>query len=387
MPLDEEIFLNDDDILDNISTANYSSVVYSRDWLIETFIEQIRKNNIDLNQKFNRRNAWDDIKRSRLIESLIIGLPVPEIILAEKYPQSYPEKSFLIIDGKQRLSTIAGFVMPESQPSWDNAQLEQLKVRRELNGLTYKQLEADYFDEHRLFLEANIQCTIISEYQSDDVLYDLFSRRNSSVCTQALRQILHNGPFANYLIDITNELQPIHQVLGLNKPDNTFFDIEIILRVIALVLFGQEEYQGNIKVFLDKAMAKMNQAWQQHYEEKVKTCYRAFNDAINRLNKIFLIQEIGRPLTGEKNDRFNKLLFEVQVYYFMSLNDDDITARRLENFLFAFKTLCHDPTFQASLASSTQTLAHYRVRFESFNKLINAAFHKEINQFPIKASS
>ncbi|HAI69986.1 MAG TPA: DUF262 domain-containing protein [Gammaproteobacteria bacterium] len=386
MPLDEEISLNDDDILDDVSTADYSSVVYSRDWLIETFIEQIRKNNIDLNQKFNRRNAWDDVKRSRLIESLIIGLPVPEIILAEKYPQSYSEKSFFIIDGKQRLSTIAGFVMPDSHQSWDNAQLEQLKVRRELNGLTYKQLEAECFDEHRLFLEANIKCTIISEYQSDDVLYDLFSRRNSSVCTQALRQVLHNGPFANYLIDITNELQPIHQVLGLNQPDNTFFDIEIILRVIALVLFGQQDYQGNIKVFLDKAMAKMTQYWQ-HYEEKVKTCYHAFNEAINRLSKIFLIQEIGRPLTVDKSDHFNKRLFEVQIYYFMSLNDDDITAQSKENFLSAFKVLCHDPTFQASLASSTQTLAHYRVRFESFNKLINAAFHKEINQFPIKASS
>ncbi|MEK8021304.1 MAG: hypothetical protein VSS75_030895, partial [Candidatus Parabeggiatoa sp.] len=232
----------------------------------------------------------------------------------------------------------------------------------------------------------NIKCTIISEYQSDDVLYDLFSRRNSSVCTQALRQVLHNGPLANYLIDITNELQPIHQVLGLNQPDNTFFDIEIILRVIALVLFGQQDYQGNIKVFLDKAMAKMTQSWQ-HYEEKVKTCYHAFNEAIKRLSKIFLIQEIGRPLTGEKSDHFNKLLFEVQIYYFMSLNDDDITAQSKENFLSAFKVLCHDPTFQASLASSTQTLAHYRVRFESFNKLINAAFHKEINQLPIKASS
>ncbi|HUM08844.1 MAG TPA: DUF262 domain-containing protein, partial [Acidocella sp.] len=60
-----------------------SLVVYSRDWTVETIISQIEKDNIDLNPKFQRRNAWNDAKRSKLLESLIIGIPVPEIVLAE----------------------------------------------------------------------------------------------------------------------------------------------------------------------------------------------------------------------------------------------------------------------------------------------------------------
>ena len=58
-------------------------VVYSRDWTVETIVNQIKKSNIDLNPKFQRRNAWNDDRRSKLIESLIIGIPVPEIVLAE----------------------------------------------------------------------------------------------------------------------------------------------------------------------------------------------------------------------------------------------------------------------------------------------------------------
>ncbi len=92
-------------------------VVYSRDWTVETIENQIKKGNINLNPKFQRRNAWNDERRSKLIESLIIGIPVPEIVLAEDVTK---KKSFIIIDGKQRLLTIAGF-MNHSIKYWEKA--------------------------------------------------------------------------------------------------------------------------------------------------------------------------------------------------------------------------------------------------------------------------
>jgi hypothetical protein len=360
----QETYLNEDedDILEGVNTVDYSSVVYSRDWTVETFISQIRHENIDLNPKFQRRNAWDDVKRSRLIESLIIGIPVPEIVLAEE--DSVP-KSFIVIDGKQRLLTIAGFVMPETYQFWNNYKLKQLKVSRDLNGMSYDKLETERFDEYRLFLNANLRCTIISNYKSNDVLYDTFYRLNTGsvpLNTQELRQFLHKGEFANYLLEITNELQPIHQVLGLSEPDERLNDIEIILRFISLVMFGQQDYQGNLKVFLDNSMAKITQAWPL-YEDKVKQLYQSFNEAIEKLSQILPVQKIGRLFPGEKPSRFNKVLFEVQVYY-----------------------LCNDSTFRTSLESSTQSMARYRVRFELFGTLINSTFHKELKHIPIKKS-
>ena len=81
--------------------------MYARDWTIETIFNQINIGNIDLNPKFQRRNAWNDDKRSKLIESIIMGYPVPEIVLAEN-PNK--KRSFIVIDGKQRLLTLAGFI-------------------------------------------------------------------------------------------------------------------------------------------------------------------------------------------------------------------------------------------------------------------------------------
>ena len=73
-----------EEIIEDVSPEEESDlVVYSRDWTIATIISQIEQKNIDLNPKFQRRNAWDDSRRSKLIESLVAGLPVPEIVLAE----------------------------------------------------------------------------------------------------------------------------------------------------------------------------------------------------------------------------------------------------------------------------------------------------------------
>lgn len=60
-----------------------SAVVWGMDWTAETIANQLEKGNIDINPKFQRRDAWTQEEKSRLIESLMLGLPVPTIILAE----------------------------------------------------------------------------------------------------------------------------------------------------------------------------------------------------------------------------------------------------------------------------------------------------------------
>ena len=117
---------NDDMIEDMAQTGtspdSRSLTVYSRDWTVETIYSQIEQGNIDLNPQFQRRYAWNDDKKTRLIESLITGMPVPEVVFAE-----HPEKkrSFIVIDGKQRLLTIAGFMNPEKFEYWKRQSLKR----------------------------------------------------------------------------------------------------------------------------------------------------------------------------------------------------------------------------------------------------------------------
>lgn len=79
------------------------AVVWGTDWTAGTIVSQIEKGFIDLKPKFQRREAWDDKRKSLFIESLVLGLPIPQIILAERKEK---RGTYIVIDGKQRLISL-----------------------------------------------------------------------------------------------------------------------------------------------------------------------------------------------------------------------------------------------------------------------------------------
>ena len=117
----------DDEIIEDLKTKTKESevTVISRAWTVETICSQIKQENINLNPKFQRRNVWSDKRRSQLIESFILAYPIPEIVLAEERRK---KRSFLVIDGKQRLLTLAGFFYPNDFAYWDSPILRELKI-------------------------------------------------------------------------------------------------------------------------------------------------------------------------------------------------------------------------------------------------------------------
>lgn len=384
---DQDILEDDEEIIQDIRNINYQGIaLYSRDWTIETIASQIKKGNIELNPKFQRRNAWNDSKRSKLIESLIIGCPIPEIVLAED-PKI--KKSFIVIDGKQRLLTIAGFLDP-SFNYWAQPKLTNLESLKELNELGIEELKTKRIDDYRKLENAEIRCTVLSNYKNIDVLYDIFYRLNTgsvSLSTQELRQVLHKGQFADYLIDVTNTTQKIHDIMGLAGPDNRLRDIEIILRYFSIILFGNE-YTGNLKDFLDSSMGRINDNWDE-YKPKIVKLYERLDDSIDKLLILFGEEpenHIGRKyINGKWEGRFNKVLFEVEAYYAQFLNKKDITLRIRKKFITLFQEMCENNVdFRNSIESTTKALESYTVRFINFQKLLNKAFSLKINSIPVK---
>ncbi len=380
--LDSEILESNQDLIDNdlASILGETIKVYSRDWTVQTIYDQIVRGNIDLNPKFQRRNAWKDPRRSLLIESLILDLPIPEIVLAENQDK---KDSYVVLDGKQRLLTILGFIDSENSKIWDNPKISGLEIKENLNGKSYADLCNDELlaPERRAFENASIRCTVIFNQKSDDLLYQIFYRLNSSsvpLSMQELRQALRKGEFSDFLISSTNDalnLQPIHKVLGLNEPDRRLLDAEIILKFIAFKLFSKD-YRGNLKKFLDDAMKELNKNWTSN-ETQVKQLYSEFNESIEKLSLVFgNYVEIGRL----NDKRFNRNVFDVQVLYFSLLNRDLVNAKK-NDFVAAYKTFCStNADFLASLKSSTSTKQNYVRRFKTFEELVNQTLDTQINQ-------
>ena len=161
-------------------------VTWSTDWTVESLINQLERGNIDLNPRFQRRDAWNIVKKSRLIESLIYGLPIPQIVLAEDKKK---KGRFIVVDGKQRLITLQKFFKSENN-SQDFLVLKGLR-NDELNGLSHNNLETKFPELYENFLNQSIRSVIIKNWPSDNFLYTIFFRFNTGslgISPQELRR-------------------------------------------------------------------------------------------------------------------------------------------------------------------------------------------------------
>lgn len=364
------------DIREDLHVTYDNLVVYSRDWTVDTVLSQLRQGNIDVNPKFQRRNAWTDTRRSLLIESLILGIPVPELVLAEERES---KKKFVVLDGKQRLLTLAGFVDHDVYGFWRSPTLTDLKSRPSLNSLHYETISEE---ERRSLMNADMRCTVISNYDSDDILYDIFYRLNTgsvALSTQELRQVLKRGEFANYLIEITNRPHPIQEVLKLKEPDPRLRDVEILLRYLAFELQTQA-YRGDLKRFLDETMEHCNVNWNTQRNHIRELNYGLGNAIALGTKLLDATAQIGRKIhQGSIQSRFNKAVFETQIYYFRRLvdaghNSDRLRSAVKDEFQRQHERLWNVDEFVRSVEVTTKSIEQYRIRFSMYEGMVNRVF-------------
>lgn len=376
----DEIAGDDGFLTDNSDLGDI--IVYSRDWTVETVVNQIVKGNIDLNPEFQRRNAWNDKKKSSLIESYLIGYPVPEIVLAE-HPRE--KKKFIVIDGKQRLLSLCGFILPNKYESWKSEKLKDLKDLKELNNKSFNDLqkEPELSKYLRLLANSDVRCTVISNVKNDEILYDIFYRLNAGatpLSVQELRQVLYNGPFTKFLIDYTSEIRNIHHVLKLDKPDDRLKDAETILRILSM-LSNITRYTGNLKRHLDEFTIDCNDGWEVA-EENILQVLDIISEAIDVLkDKLGSYSIIGRRFNNEKNcfdNRFNTVIFEVQIYFaFYGL--EELKQLNNDTFLDNFKGLFDITDFSNSVTSSTKNIKEYSTRYKIYGEMFERITGKKVN--------
>lgn len=337
------------------------AVTWSTDWTIESLINQLRRGNIDLNPKFQRRDAWNEVKKSRLIESLIYGLPIPQIVLAEDRKK---KGRFLVVDGKQRLLTLQKF-MPAEDNSDDFLVLEGLR-NNDLNGLSRYDLAAKFPELYENLLNQSIRSVIIKNWPSENFLYTIFFRLNTGslgLSPQELRRALKPGPFMDYADDFSQQSKIIKKILKLEKPDYRMRDIDLVIRYYAFRNFAND-YRGDFKSFLDDTCEALNKEW----SNKEKLIYQQADElekAIDLCVSIFGINNVFRRWKGNKYEsRMNRAIFDVLVYYFSGSKSDDIWLDSKKAIKDTFSDFCSDNNeFIKSISSNTNNLIETSTRF------------------------
>lgn len=333
------------------------SVVSGTDWTAETIISQINKGNIQLNPKFQRRDAWENKRKSSFIESLLLGLPIPQIVLAES---NIKRGSYIVVDGKQRLLSIRQFAAKRDDEVFRQLRLTGLTIRKDLNLMSLESLRADAqrADDVAAFENQPIRTVVVKNWGTEDFLYSVFLRLNMGsvpLSTQELRQALHPGPFLEFIDEASAESAGLRKVLKLKKPDFRMRDAELLTRWYAFQKFGAR-YAGDLKRFLDESCGELNRVWNE-VSEQVNSDLLEFEAAVATSYKIFESNAFRKWTPQGYEGRFNRAIFDVMTYYFANPQiraESEAKAKAVEQ---AFRELCStNQDFLASIERTTKSI-------------------------------
>jgi hypothetical protein len=354
-----------DEDLDDIHVGGKSlagAVLYNTDWTVETIVNQVTKGSIDLAPKFQRRDAWNIHKKSLFIESILLNFPVPPLTLAERGNS----KTYIVVDGKQRLTTLAQFfgLMPDSV--YNRFRLAGLKELDNVNGMAITELSLSNPAVITTLENYTIRTNVIRGWRKDDVLYSIFLRLNSGsvkLSPQELRQALIPGPFSDFMVEYANHSRALRSIFPGAEPDFRMRDLELILRYLGFQFFISS-YRGNLKSFLDHTAKDLNENWfsvEQIVREKCQRFELAYDCVVEAFGK----ESAFRKWTGDRwENRLNRAVFDVMMFY---LRDDRNTRRfsiRSGDLVERFKLLCSTNfVFRDALETTTKSIdaVYYRL--------------------------
>lgn len=302
---------------DTLDKEKYSSIVSSPyDWTVGVLLEQIKKGNIKLNPSYQRKNAWNDTKKSKFIESLILNIPVPNMLFAEEIGK---RGIFNVLDGKQRLLSILEFYNYQIPGSGTKKRLKlkNLTILSELNGKTLNNME-DLYPEYVTMLENySIRSTILRNIPSVEYLYEIFARINSGsekLSPQELRQSRYPGPFLSFLFEKALQKNSFRLLFKLNDEDNRMRDIELMLRCYSFK-YCLSDYPNSLSRFLDNSTGYLNYKWESSKFVLISD-YEDFNKAIDLIYDYMDTDAFTLYGLDRKNKAFNRSVFDMFMFYF-----------------------------------------------------------------------
>lgn len=274
---------------------------------------------------FQRNYVWDEKRASKLIESIILGLPVPQVFLYEQ-----GKNSFYVIDGQQRLLSIYFFIKQRFPTKEGKAILRQyftgdtkidskilnddkyfknfsLKLPSQTSKEKNKfdKLKFETLDKYKYTFEIlrTIRSVVIKQNEPDDdsSIYEIFNRLNTggqNLSSQEIRMSLYYSDFYKKLFEI-NARSEWRTLLRQTNEDIHFKDIEILLRSFAM-LYEYEQYSSPMGKFLNTFSKKAN-----HFKvEEITYLYNLFISFLNSCSGL----DDGIFFT--KNNQFSISLFE-----------------------------------------------------------------------------
>lgn len=367
-----ELLSEDDEITEPFDPKEIDVTTESRS--LDTLMKRLAINKIDLDPDFQRtRGIWTPEKRSQLIESLLLRIPLPTFYVAEVPDSDDPgDDSWAVVDGIQRLSTIAQFVEPDVL-GLKPLRLDGLQYLRKEEGKTYEQLSPAL---QLRILEAQLTVQVIRKTTPEAVKLNIFARINTGgvpLSAQELRHALTPGS-ARSLLRSFAASKAFRSAVDDSVSPSRMVDREMVLRFLAFRAEDPSTYRNkDFDDFLRATMKRIN-SWS---KDKEKRALGEFEETMQTCRAIFGRDAFRKRYDDEDPRRpVSKALFEaVAVAIATVLESSGESGRkrlvkRAPKIRRSFMQLMGEREFDRSVSQGTGDPARVRYRFGSLLDLM-----------------
>ena len=323
------------------------------DLSLQTLSEQW-KHEILVIPPMQREYVWDKGKASRLIESLLLNIPVPPVYFAER-----PDAVFEIVDGHQRVRSIVRYLNNEYA-------LTDVRILTEYKRARFHELPGK---EQRFLRSRSLRTIVIGHDSHPNMKYEVFERLNTggiALNAQELRNSLYRGPLNDLLRTLVRQCRAFRNAIGTKSPRRRMVDEELVLRWLAF-RDSLSQYRPPLKRFLNEYMQENQEAdanWlrirSKHFDETMQRLYGTLGEQAFRL-----IDEDGKQLRDDEGRPLprgvNRALFDAQGTAFGWIADTESSTRRQDIVKAISKELAKDD-LQDAVRRATGDRARVKLR-------------------------
>lgn len=333
----------------------YSLTSYPSDFTLAVLYDQWKTKEIVV-PDYQRGYVWRIEQASKLIESFLVGLPIPQVFL---YVDD--DHKLLVIDGQQRITSISyffdGYFGGEEGGTRKVFRLTGLSKKSPFEGKTFQDLDAS---TQRKLKGAPLRAINIRQLKPEadnSSIYQIFERLNTGgtpLKAQEIRNAVYRGTF-NDLLKSLNRTPEWRTLLGKKAVDKHMRDVELLLRVFALT-FYREKYDGKMKDFLSARM---------HFDRDGKS------STVEAFAKTFplIVQQLVKKLPHDPFRRrgpINSAMLEAIVCACLAQPEMTLNAP----LSAGYAKLIVDPKFQDSISHSTNSIERVHTRFDQASALL-----------------
>ncbi len=301
--------------------------------------------------------SWDTGTKSRLVESVLVRIPLPAFYFFEN-----ADGRLTVIDGQQRLHTLFSFIE-------NRLALKGLPLLWDLEGKRFEAIEARL---QRRFLDTTLTCFVLPE-TSPEIVVETYRRLHagkSPFSSQEVRNSLFRGPGLELVTRLAAATGPssFRAVAGQRQAFPGMSADELVLRGLAFLDRGPAAYRGRMEAFLSEELRRLNQA----SPEELARLERRFHAALERTAVVFGDNAFHRYVPAEDRwvEKLNRSLVEVLIAGFDRHFPEEktLTEATVLGILERFKRLCSDPAFVGAITGATLSRAKVEQRFSLWMK-------------------